>query len=307
MAKKDTDVERLRIALEANVLTSTIPLQFSLAVDTKRLIATDAAGTAFDFAVSDDSLQLLKAGAQDITGIKTIKTTLKLDTTNKIQFGTTDTGEISHDNVSLLKVIGSSGLSLETGTDEIFVKPAGVLLVTLDSNRLVMAVGKELRTAAAVSLNTGFNLPHGIAPSSPNDGDMWTTTKGLAFRISSATVEISEKRTFTATLTGVTGSVTVTAEYQIIGKFVHLYLPQLLGTSNTTSCTITGMPAEARPAVLNNSIIAIINNSLKDFGEAGIQTGGTITLRVQNGGDASWTASGTKGLDAATNFIYRIA
>jgi len=45
-----------------------------------------------------------------------------------------------------------------------------------------------LVTVASASGGAGFNLPHGSAPSSPNNGDLWTTTSGLVVRINGATL-----------------------------------------------------------------------------------------------------------------------
>jgi hypothetical protein len=47
---------------------------------------------------------------------------------------------------------------------------------------------KIVITATASAASTGFRLPHGAAPSAPTDGDMWTTTSGLAARINGVTV-----------------------------------------------------------------------------------------------------------------------
>lgn len=44
-----------------------------------------------------------------------------------------------------------------------------------------------LRTAASTTTVAGLRLPHGSAPSSPVNGDMWTTTTGLFARINGAT------------------------------------------------------------------------------------------------------------------------
>ncbi len=46
----------------------------------------------------------------------------------------------------------------------------------------------KLTTAASATGGAGFNLPAGTAPSSPVDGDIWTTTAGLYARINSGTV-----------------------------------------------------------------------------------------------------------------------
>jgi hypothetical protein len=45
-----------------------------------------------------------------------------------------------------------------------------------------------LKLPAATTANASINLPHGTAPSSPNNGDCWTTTAGLYCRINGATV-----------------------------------------------------------------------------------------------------------------------
>ena len=45
-----------------------------------------------------------------------------------------------------------------------------------------------LATAASATGGAGLNLPHGAAPTSPVNGDMWTTTAGLYVRINGATV-----------------------------------------------------------------------------------------------------------------------
>jgi hypothetical protein len=46
----------------------------------------------------------------------------------------------------------------------------------------------KLITSAPTTDAAGFNLPHGTAPSSPVNGDTWTTTSGLFARINGATV-----------------------------------------------------------------------------------------------------------------------
>jgi hypothetical protein len=43
-------------------------------------------------------------------------------------------------------------------------------------------------TAASASGSTGFNLACGIAPTSPNNGDMWCTSGGLYIRINGSTI-----------------------------------------------------------------------------------------------------------------------
>jgi hypothetical protein len=51
----------------------------------------------------------------------------------------------------------------------------------------INTTGKVI-TAASTADSAGFSLPHGIAPTSPGNGDLWTTTAGLFARINGATV-----------------------------------------------------------------------------------------------------------------------
>lgn len=45
-----------------------------------------------------------------------------------------------------------------------------------------------LLTAASATGSAGLNLPHGTAPTTPNNGDAWTTTAGLFVRINGVTI-----------------------------------------------------------------------------------------------------------------------
>lgn len=45
-----------------------------------------------------------------------------------------------------------------------------------------------LITAASQTTNAGFRLPAGVAPTSPTDGDTWTTTSGMFVRINGVTI-----------------------------------------------------------------------------------------------------------------------
>lgn len=77
--------------------------------------------------------------------------------------------------------------------------PAGtdISVIGVDSSEVVQIaasgatgvnVGAKLTTTASAIGAAGFNLPAGTAPSSPADGDVWTTTAGMYVRINGATV-----------------------------------------------------------------------------------------------------------------------
>lgn len=117
-----------------------------------------------------------------------------------------------------------------------------------------------------------------------------------------------DEGTFTATLTGVSGTVTTTAYYVRVGKAVTVMIPQLVGTSNSTACTITGAPASILPT--HTTYVAgyvVEDNSISYAGflfvGASFQLGfysGTTTQTT------TFTSSGTKGLLAQISFSYQL-
>jgi hypothetical protein len=58
----------------------------------------------------------------------------------------------------------------------------------INSGGAIFVSRGKFTTVASASGGAGLNLPHGAAPSSPTDGDMWTTTTGLFVRINGVTV-----------------------------------------------------------------------------------------------------------------------
>lgn len=46
----------------------------------------------------------------------------------------------------------------------------------------------KVNTVASAAGSAGFNLPHGAAPTSPTNGDVWTTTAGMYVRVNGTTV-----------------------------------------------------------------------------------------------------------------------
>jgi hypothetical protein len=90
---------------------------------------------------------------------------------------------------------------------------------------------------------------------------------------------------------------TGTVEYRTQGDIVVLEIPVITATSNSTSCTITGVPAAIRPtesqAIMN---VVTKDNGVEAFSRMFVETDGTITLHY--GLAAVFTGSGTKGISA---------
>lgn len=99
--------------------------------------------------------------------------------------------------------------------------------------------------------------------------------------------------TYTGTLTGCTTSPTGTIDYRVDGDVVTLNIPSIIGTSNSTACTITGMPAAIRPTAQRSDIGTVSENSVGSLGRYVIETSGVLTLNVN--ASTAFTAAGTKG------------
>lgn len=117
---------------------------------------------------------------------------------------------------------------------------------------------------------------------------------------------------FTATLTGMTTTVTGTVFYRITansagtGKLCVLYnIDAITGTSNTTAMTMTGLPAACQPTALSRStLIAVQDNTTAVTANASVN-GGTVTFGMGAGFSATgFTNSGTKGLYGGTSITY---
>ena len=106
-----------------------------------------------------------------------------------------------------------------------------------------------------------------------------------------------EQGTFTATATGMTTSPTGTCKYSVNDGAVTLDLPNITGTSNATTFTLTGAPASIRPAADKDVLCRVQDNSgAVGLGLMRMKTTGVIELYVSAAGSA-FTAAGTKSVN----------
>jgi len=131
--------------------------------------------------------------------------------------------------------------------------------------------------------NAAIRIPHGVAPTSPTNGDIWTTSAGLHVRISGATINLgsgtvtsvglSLPAMFTVTNSPVTTSGTLTAT--LASQTVNTFLAAPSGSSGAPSFrTIVGADI---PITYTASLRANVN----------ISGGGTIT--VNGSGSVLWS------------------
>lgn len=103
-----------------------------------------------------------------------------------------------------------------------------------------------LLTAASAAGGAGFRLPHGAAPTSPTNGDVWTTTAGMYVRVNGATVgplSASGSGTDRSTVTALSISSGVVNIDCSLGDYFTLSL-----TANVTSITFSNLPASGKGA-----------------------------------------------------------
>jgi len=97
---------------------------------------------------------------------------------------------------------------------------------------------------------------------------------------------------FTATLTGCTSSPTYTVRYVKHGNTVTLEVPDIAGTSNATTKTLTGLPAELQPASTKQALLASVQDNGGALTPALVRIQGASIVYFANAGGAAFTAKG---------------
>lgn len=98
----------------------------------------------------------------------------------------TFTGTVTADALS---ITGGTALTFETTlTNSASVIPSGSAIVSYAVPLAGGTLTGKLTTETSNSTNAPFNIPPGSAPTSPNNGDIWTTSSGLYTQVAGATV-----------------------------------------------------------------------------------------------------------------------
>jgi hypothetical protein len=93
-----------------------------------------------------------------------------------------------------------------------------------------------------------------------------------------------------------TASVTGTGAYARAGNLVQILLPDLSGTSNATTLTVTGIPAALTPTRTVRTWAALSDNGVFLTGVARMNAGVTTVTLFTSLAGAGFVASGTKGV-----------
>lgn len=177
----------------------------------------------------------------------------------------------------------------------------GIRFTNVIADALTLGGNNILQTTPSVEgvLFTGTTITRLAATAN-------ATNSTSPFSVVTSTIGYSNsvpQGTFTGSLTGCTTSPTGTLKYSINGDLVTLEVPTLTATSNATTCTITGVPAEISPNNDQTVFGITTDNGVDGVAKIQIQASGVIALS-KGATLGGFAASGTKGIGSST-FTYR--
>ena len=115
-----------------------------------------------------------------------------------------------------------------------------------------------------------------------------------------------EEGTFTVTATGFTATITGTAYYVRVGKQITLMLPELNGTSNSATFTVTGLPAGLAPARATRLIVLAHSSGTYIYSMLYIPSSSTVINVFRDASQTAWITSGVKVLYDCT-LVYHVS
>lgn len=170
----------------------------------------------------------------------------------------------------------------------------------------------ELVFASAASVWQLLN-PTGHKPATTTHAgviEIATTTEtggvatNLAVTPATLTAVLGDTSTVNLTLTGVSDSTTVPFTFTNVGRFYGLRSgSNMFGTSNSSACTITGVPAILAKGT-PSFVIPVFNNSVRQTAVGTMSSAGTITLHLIASASVGFEASGSKGLLSGTSMMW---
>jgi hypothetical protein len=142
-----------------------------------------------------------------------------------------------------------------------------------------------------------MTLAGGVVVASASGGTQGLgTVNATAYYINGT--DIVQTGTFTGTLTGCTTAPTVTFNYTITNNLqVTIDTPNgLQATSNSTTCTITGLPSLLVPPRNMNLLCTVVDNGASVLGDAFITPSQPTQITLSKAAGGLFTSSGVKGL-----------
>ena len=164
--------------------------------------------------------------------------------------------------------------------------------------------------AEAMRITSAGNLLIGVTTAN-GSGASLQTKDGLTFpatQVASAdpnTLDDYREASYTGTATGLTTAPTGIFTFVRAGGLVVMDIPTIIGESNSTAFTVTGMPTTCRPVSARRVVVRGQDNGVGIFGLVTIGADGVITMSPSPATGALFAASGSKGV-AQTTVTYPI-
>jgi len=134
---------------EAAFLNGSKKRQMGYDKTTKRMLLHNNSDDTLAWAVSDDSLQVLKAGSQDIGGEKTFKADVLINGTNKLFINSSSLGVLDHDGTILSLSAGGVGKALFLKANNIQQINLGISGIEFVTNTILELKADATRGAPA--------------------------------------------------------------------------------------------------------------------------------------------------------------
>lgn len=169
------DLNSVTADLDGTTFTAdytTLTLTGGSAVTTLSGTEIDLTATTLDFNGNADV-----SGTLDVHDLLTVEdaTVTQLD----LKIGAARRAFLSYTESTVILRLDSDG--------QIVFAPNNTTALTLGTDQSATFAGNVATQASTASI-AGLNIPHGTAPSSPVDGDVWTTSAGLFVRINGSTI-----------------------------------------------------------------------------------------------------------------------
>jgi hypothetical protein len=205
-------------------------------------------------------------------------------------------------NVTITSNTTGPALFIEqAGTGNILTlhdQAADTTFVAIDQNGKINTIPSEATNGA------GFNIAHGVAPTTPVNGDVWTTTAGLFARINGGTQQypaLSTNNTF-SNASSTFGSSTATGTINVASgatisastKTVNVGTGGVVGS--TTNMTIGPVLGASTITVGNTTAASSLN-----LGTGGTISGATKAINIGTNGVSGSTTNITIGAGGATS------
>jgi hypothetical protein len=292
-------------------------------------ILSSGVWSVYDSTHSSERFKISSTGATTINAPSS-GTTLNLTSSGAgaVAFQAVDNGGVHaiyiRPNVSSTNLISSNFLSGSTyrplalsareNSADFVVGTVGGVTIGSPASGTALTVNAVNSSTAAVDLASGTLK---IGGSTGTSGQV-LTSGGASAAPTWTTVSTLTSGTFTCTFTGMTTTVTGTCGYSIAGNTATIFNNSgatINGTSNTTSMTMTGLPAALRPThnqsgiyggTCNNGVCNNLTYLTIDVGASNSTVAFGLCSTVSNCAGGNFTASGSKGVDSYFSFTYAL-